>query len=698
MKGNSDLRSIIQISSKGIGRRMRDGQYIAAEALLKRLYRWDEPGVILADEVGLGKTYVALAVAAWRVATNPNSRVLVLTNSQNMAKVWETRWDDGIGFDRKPWSWVHCQYDAYRGAEADTSKRLVISSYETLKSALSKGDANVDASLAAWFMRPEHRPGTRLSNNERRRLMRELGIDGRRAPEPLKYKLPVALGRTLWREHFQADERTWHDSRELVRTLRRIETTHAPFRSGRRARVPYDLTIVDEAHRLNGTTSGELLKALLGDRTRKVLYVTATPFALDVDNLSDVFRMFGVAADADPDAIERRISALDLKGFEKAVERGEPYPAKPRLEKALRRWVVRRTWEQEAPSSGTIVRRQQDWAFKMQDQRSIVATLALERTIAEMLLHGGRTHIASRREGLCSSWAAARASFEHSPIHLPEAPSVAGWAQTTCDILSDFPRDSPKVRHAAVRIAAKVRKGQKVLVFSERAATLTVLERRVAELLKDLEGQARRRVSNLLRGFRRKRKLQEFSAAEERALLRVFGSAVRFPRQLASVARRWRRTAAKEIKSKITSAFHEHRAVRSVEIHDGTRGDDSTLDRFNLPGSPWVLLCSRTAQESIDLHRECGTLVLFDPVWNPAVREQRIGRIQRIGSRFRSIEVIDVYSKGTYEERIVERSRQRAKMMRVLLGAGKWLNDEIEIEDLSDYLIDLSPRSPLEDS
>ena len=135
--------------------------------------------------------------------------------------------------------------------------------------------------------------------------------------------------------------------------------------------------------------------------------------------------------------------------------------------------------------------------------------------------------------------------------------------------------------------------------------------------------------------------------------------------------------------------------MRSVEVYDGQRGLDGTLERFNLPRMPWVLLCSKKAQESIDLHHECNTVVLLDPVWNPAHREQRIGRVHRLNSRFPEVNVVDVFTERTYEEVIHERASKRAEMMRVLLGAGRWLRDETEIDldRLRKYDIDLTPRA-----
>ena len=61
----------LAIAGKHLGARYRPellAQNDRARGLWRRLYEDDEPGVLLADEVGKGKTYIALAVAFARFA------------------------------------------------------------------------------------------------------------------------------------------------------------------------------------------------------------------------------------------------------------------------------------------------------------------------------------------------------------------------------------------------------------------------------------------------------------------------------------------------------------------------------------------------------------------------------------------------------------------------------------------------------
>src|SRR5207237_10121677 len=54
---------------------------------------------------------------------------------------------------------------------------------------------------------------------------------------------------------------------------------------------------------------------------------------------------------------------------------------------------------------------------------------------------------------------------------------------------------------------------------------------------------------------------------------------------------------------------------------------------FNTPYRPEILISTSVGQEGIDLHRECRHVIHHDLDWNPAVIEQRTGRVDRIGSK-----------------------------------------------------------------
>jgi hypothetical protein len=134
---------------------------------------------------------------------------------------------------------------------------------------------------------------------------------------------------------------------------------------------------------------------------------------------------------------------------------------------------------------------------------------------------------------------------------------------------------------------------------------------------------------------------------------------------------------------------------------------EEAIFEFNLPGPPYILLCSQTAREGIDLHRWCRRVLLYDLEWNPAAMEQQIGRVDRMNSYSRRTrpgtldagptEVYFVWQPRTYEARIQRRVECRLRMMQVLLGAGRWFSrnpdDEREfpLADLSKFAISFEP-------
>jgi hypothetical protein len=136
----------------------------------------------------------------------------------------------------------------------------------------------------------------------------------------------------------------------------------------------------------------------------------------------------------------------------------------------------------------------------------------------------------------------------------------------------------------------------------------------------------------------------------------------------------------------------------AVLVHGET--DPTTRNRafvgFNSPGLPDVLVCTSVGAEGIDLHRHCRNVVHYDLAWNPAVLEQRTGRVDRIGSKaFRDrlnsegkdtgpfLDVGVPFLAGTYDERMFEELRIRAQTFEVLTG-GDVSADNLEGTDESE--------------
>ena len=73
-----------------VGQAHADRQQVTAKAILQRFHQ--RPGVILADEVGMGKTFVALAVACSVVLRNPKAGPVVVMVPPGLKDKWPTDW------------------------------------------------------------------------------------------------------------------------------------------------------------------------------------------------------------------------------------------------------------------------------------------------------------------------------------------------------------------------------------------------------------------------------------------------------------------------------------------------------------------------------------------------------------------------------------------------------------------------------
>ena len=77
-----------------------------------------------------------------------------------------------------------------------------------------------------------------------------------------------------------------------------------------------------------------------------------------------------------------------------------------------------------------------------------------------------------------------------------------------------------------------------------------------------------------------------------------------------------------------------------VRDTEDEKARERLVEAFNTPLYPMVLIANEVMQEGIDLQKNCRRVVHHDLLWNPAQIEQRIGRIDRLGSltsRLRSL-------------------------------------------------------------
>lgn len=92
-----------------------------------------------------------------------------------------------------------------------------------------------------------------------------------------------------------------------------------------------------------------------------------------------------------------------------------------------------------------------------------------------------------------------------------------------------------------------------------------------------------------------------------------------------------------------------------------------TLKRFADPEGPSILLSSEVGSEGIDL-QFCRVVVNYDLPWNPMRVEQRIGRIDRLGQRAERISIVSFAVMSTVEDRILMRLYERIALFQQTIG------------------------------
>ena len=93
---------------------------------------------------------------------------------------------------------------------------------------------------------------------------------------------------------------------------------------------------------------------------------------------------------------------------------------------------------------------------------------------------------------------------------------------------------------------------------------------------------------------------------------------------------------------------------------------DATKQRFR-EGAASILLCTDAAAEGLNF-QFCGALINYDMPWNPMRVEQRIGRIDRIGQRHSDMRIINLHLEDAVETHVHKALKGRIRMFEQVLG------------------------------
>ena len=95
-------------------------------------------------------------------------------------------------------------------------------------------------------------------------------------------------------------------------------------------------------------------------------------------------------------------------------------------------------------------------------------------------------------------------------------------------------------------------------------------------------------------------------------------------------------------------------------------GRDDAKRHFRA-GEADVLLCTDAAAEGLNF-QFCGAVVNYDMPWNPMRVEQRIGRIDRLGQAHPRIRIVNLHYEGTVETDVYRALRERIQLFETVVG------------------------------
>lgn len=332
------LNPRIDLATAGrVSRQDADRQLRSADAILRSLA--DRPGVVLADEVGMGKTYVALAVAVSVLEATKRANPVVVLVPPAVAEKWPREWQVFAEHCLPPGHGMRGSRPVKRGSDllkllddsSDERQHLIFATHTALTSTLN--DPLIRLALLRQATRYDR------EQDKHRRLLarhaRTLLKDSRLADEALVAALldaPPQRWKEIWNrtrnDHLDDDpvpsalveavsKIDLRDVREAVagipqRDSPRFETRLSDARSQiadalaatwrqslHQLDVRLPLLILDEAHHVkNRTQLGSLFvntvdeRGALGNMFDRMLFLTATPFQLNHDELIRILRRF----------------------------------------------------------------------------------------------------------------------------------------------------------------------------------------------------------------------------------------------------------------------------------------------------------------------------------------------------------------------------------------------------------------------
>lgn len=581
----------------------------------------------------------------------------------------------------------------------------------------------------------------------------------RRWAEELERHVPMLerLGASVDRIK-QGDVGKLHAGRIQVATHHALVKSHG----NKEQRTACDLMIIDEAHRAKGDGSAfnEALRNL-GDRAKRKLILTATPFSIHLDELKQLLQFAGATK---LEAVRRY--ACELKriytlgdGHDVTAESRRLVGAAKEAIEELQPYLIRCGIDDLSASERKH--------FGMVDEKpwDIPTAPATQEDLALLLRMDRILQLTSERKGERRNDPRFHIGWQHVGVELERADARAGDSdpvvhqhieEAKSNLVARCNKPHPKVEAVSAAIRTVINDGEKVLVFCRHHAT-------ASELLSELEGSLKRTFASPIGpeekvwraawesllpnendgtlvqpiidwlctpglraqigswlGLKKEQlsKLTDKELEEQLKATRPRNTSAEGVPTIAVSAQRLRQvlldpqststrtvlariggSRSKKVGGKEVGASHfpgdldngyrvmgfwsrnEEDNSRTPALHTlYTAQADLLLALFNSPFGPDVLVTTDKLSEGVDLHRCCRHLIHYELDPSPVRTIQRNGRIRRVGSlaALTNLPIRYAYPTfgGTRDEKSVVVMRQRISAFGLLLGGVPPLDDD----------------------
>lgn len=518
--------------------------------------------------------------------------------------------------------------------------------------------------------------------------------------EKLNLDWPIYDGKTLsWQDtHACGSGRKRQDS--LTGRGPVIVSSHLARRDERArgiAAAEWDVVVLDEAHYARQTnpnnpdkhTPNNMLRFMrrLRERTEDLILLTATPMQLHPVELYDLLDLLGLPPEwnrADFERFYMRVRGLEREDlhFMKAMFRSSEKRYGP-----IDRSRIDAT-RLETNKALNILRHDRNARPLAKDYRTMENALRLCSPVTRLISRNTRRQLRENIRANELGWKLGVRAVVDEPV------SMSTGERRAYDAVDSYISNVWNTYKGSNRQAV----GFALTIYRKRlASSFAALGATLENHLDRLDGEPRR-VSLYADGYEDELDVEDIEAGEAEALkamdretvhellamIRTLPPDTKFDR-LIGIIKELRRDGYGQVMvfTQFTDTMDFLREGLKGEwrvmCYSGRHGempgkDDSwepltredTKARF-LEGSVDILVCTDAAAEGLNF-QFCGAMINYDMPWNPMRVEQRIGRIDRIGQKYETIRIVNMYYEDTIEADVYRVLRTRINLFVDVVG------------------------------